>query len=282
MEEIVKNVFIETQYPGVTLGAIQWSHGTIFIDAPLRMEDIRSWRSSFLHPSSLMERFLVNLDAHLDRTVGVRSMECTVVGHEKMAAVFRNRPVTYKFQSSEIGAISESMETIGSIRWAPPDATFSDNLAFTNEEIHLVLETRPGPSTGSIWVTLPQQEVVFVGDAVMVNQPPFLACANIPQWIETLEKLLSPEYSGFKIISGRNGLLGSEYVVQQLEWLKSIDQRLQDLAAVGGTASDTEKMIPLLLREYNQNMPEIPMFKRRLKFGLFQYFTRHFNNAAAS
>ena len=36
-------------------------------------------------------------------------------------------------------------------------------------------------------------------------------------------------------------------------------------------------MIPLLLREYNQNIPELPMYKRRLKYGLMQYFTKNFS-----
>jgi hypothetical protein len=35
---------------------------------------------------------LINLDAHPDRTLGVRAMDCTVIAHEKTAQAFRNRP----------------------------------------------------------------------------------------------------------------------------------------------------------------------------------------------
>ncbi len=277
MEEIAGNVFIETQYSGVTLGAVLWSQGTIFIDAPMRMEDIRSWRSAFVHPNSTSERYLINLDAHLDRTVGARSMECTVVSHEKVASVFRNRPITFKIQSTEMGAVSELLDSMGSIRWAPPDITFTDNLIFSDEASSIHLELHPGPSAGSIQAVLPGEGVVFIGDAVMVHQPPFLANADILQWLATLNQLLEPTFQNYKIVSGRNGLITREHIEKQIQWLEMIKQKLDDLAAGEGTAADTEKMIPLLLREYNQNLPELPMYKRRLKYGLNQYFSRNYS-----
>jgi len=49
------------------------------------------------------------------------------------------------------------------------------------------LEQHPGPSSGAIWVTVPDDKVVFLGDAVLKNQPPFIAHADLPAWIEALE-----------------------------------------------------------------------------------------------
>ena len=99
MQEIAPHVYIEPGYAGVTLGAINWPHGLILLDSPFRQEDTRSWRSALLNLGSGAERMLVNLDAHFDRTLGTRAMDCTVVGHEKMAQAFRNRPVTFKTQA---------------------------------------------------------------------------------------------------------------------------------------------------------------------------------------
>jgi hypothetical protein len=63
-------------------GQITCPHGLVLIDSPFRPEDARSWRSTLLNLSGGVDRLLVNLDSHLDRTLGVRAMECTVVGHE--------------------------------------------------------------------------------------------------------------------------------------------------------------------------------------------------------
>jgi len=277
MIEIKKNILIETEYPGVTLTAINWDHGVVLIDAPMRMEDIRLWRSAIFNLGGSMERLLINLDPHYDRTIGSRSMDCTIIGHEKMAGVFRNRPMTFKSQSTEIGAVAEQLDTIGSIRWAPPDITFTSEMHLHGNDQEIVLESHPGNATGSIWVHLPSEKVIFIGDAVVVNQPPFLAFSHIPTWVETLKLLLTPEYHEYVIVSGRGGVIRSDQVKKQIEWLTRVEQKLSDLAGGEGTADDTEKMIPLLLREYNQNIPELPMYKRRLKYGLIQYFNKNFS-----
>ena len=48
MDSIGKQIFIETKYPGVTLGVIGHSNGMILIDAPPSPEDGRSWRASLM------------------------------------------------------------------------------------------------------------------------------------------------------------------------------------------------------------------------------------------
>jgi 3-hydroxyisobutyrate dehydrogenase-like beta-hydroxyacid dehydrogenase len=88
MQEIAAHVFIETAYPGVTLAALNTPHGLILVDAPLRGEDTRSWRATLLNMGGGVERLLVNLDAHFDRTLGARAMDCTVVAHEKFRRSF--------------------------------------------------------------------------------------------------------------------------------------------------------------------------------------------------
>src|SRR5436305_5624001 len=108
MQEIANQVYIEEQYPGVILGAISLPHGLVQIDAPPSPEDGRSWRAALLNLNTAPERVLVNLDAHPDRTLGVRGMECTVIAHEKTVQAFRNRPNTFKAQGDETGADWES------------------------------------------------------------------------------------------------------------------------------------------------------------------------------
>ena len=49
MQEIIKNVYIEDQFPGVTLGVIVTPRGLIQIDAPPSPEDARSWRAALMN-----------------------------------------------------------------------------------------------------------------------------------------------------------------------------------------------------------------------------------------
>ncbi|MCQ3936686.1 MAG: hypothetical protein DPW18_06525, partial [Chloroflexi bacterium] len=162
MQEITKNIYIEDQYPGVTLGVIVTPRGLIQIDAPPSPEEARSWRASLMNLGGGMERVLINMDAHPDRTLGARAMDCTVIAHEKTANIFRTRPSTFKAQGEETGADWESIPGLGSVRWAPPEVSFSDQMTLHWGDSPVLLEHHPGPSNGSIWVRLPQEKIVCV------------------------------------------------------------------------------------------------------------------------
>jgi len=276
MQEIISNVYIETGYAGVTLGAITCPHGLILIDAPFRPEDTRSWRSALLNLGGGVDRILVNLDPHLDRTLGARAMECTVVGHEKMADVFRNRPVTFKAQPAETGAEWEMYNNLGSVRWLPPEIIFTDTFYIHWDGSPVVLEHKPGPNQGAIWLRLPEEKLVFIGDAVTINQPPFLSNADLPLWINRLEELLSPEFQQYILISGRGGIIGRDDVRTQLKLLLEVQDRLNNLAQDNAAPYEVAQIATDLMKRYSGNLELKILFENRLRYGLQHYFIRHY------
>ena len=279
MQELAHHIYIETGYAGVTLGAINWSHGLILIDAPFRAEDARSWRSALLNLGGGVDRLLVNLDTHFDRTLGARAMECTVVGHEAMAEVFRNRPVTFKTQGAETGAEWELYNGLGSIRWLPPEITFSENMVIHWDESPLRLEQRPGPAAGAIWAVLPDQHIVFVGDTVVADQPPYLASANLPAWIENMRLLISPEYHDYLVVSGRGGALAQQQIRKQLYVLEKIQEMVEKLAEHKAPAADTEGLVSELMTEFSAQPQREMQYRQRLKHGLYHYYVKHFQSS---
>jgi glyoxylase-like metal-dependent hydrolase (beta-lactamase superfamily II) len=276
MQEVAPHVYIDTTYTGVTLGAISWPRGLILIDAPLKADDARSWKAALLNLGSGVDRLLVNLDAHLDRTLGVRGMECTVLGHEKMVQVFRNRPVTFKAQPIETGAEWELQNGLGSIRWTPPEITFTSQLSIHWDETPLEMFFRPGPSPAAIWVVLPGKEVVFVGDSVTLNQPPFLSSSNIPLWIEQLNVLLTPEYQNSLIISGRGGVVTQEDVRKQVRFLEKVSQIMEGVKDKNSPQDELDRQVSPLLALFQPPAELAIQYQNRLRYGLRQYYLRNY------
>lgn len=282
MQAIAKDVYIESQYPGVVLGAIVLSDGLIQIDAPPSPEDGRSWRASLLSLSSGPERMLINLDAHPDRTLGVRSMDCTVVAHEKAAAVFRSRPTTFKIQSEETGAEWEEIQGVGNIRWAPPEITFTHQMSFHWGNTPVIVEHHPGPAQGACWVLVPEVRVVFVGDAVIAGQPPFLANANIPEWLETLKLLTSPAYRGWQVISGRSGLVNLDQIRAQGEFLKKALAKMEKLVGSKNLSEAFDTLANALAGDFKVSANRQQKYLQRLRYGLRHYYNHHFHPSASS
>jgi glyoxylase-like metal-dependent hydrolase (beta-lactamase superfamily II) len=222
-----------------------------------------------------MERALINLDAHPDRTLGARAMDCTVIAHEKTAATFRSRPTTFKAQGEETGSDWESIAGLGSVRWAPPEISFSSQMTLHWGDVPIIMEHHPGPASGAIWVILPTDKIVFVGDAVTKNQPPFLANANFPAWIEGINLLLSPAFKGFTFISSRGGLVNTNAIKNQLDFLKHARDKLDKITAKKPLPAATEKLVDSLLSWFKAPAARHKQYAQRLRYGILHYNTRH-------
>jgi glyoxylase-like metal-dependent hydrolase (beta-lactamase superfamily II) len=274
MQEITKNIFIEDQFPGVTLGVIVTPRGLIQIDAPPSPEDARSWRASLMNLGGGIDRVLINMDAHPDRTLGARAMDCTVIAHEKTAFIFRARPGTFKAQGEETGADWESIPGLGSVRWAPPEISFLDQMTLHWGASPVVLEHRPGPSNGSIWVRLPVEKVLFVGDTVIKNQPPFLAGSNLKAWLESLDLLLEPENKGYTFISSRGGVVTNNAIKAQYDFLKHVHDKLNKLTGKKPNPATVEKLTASMLTWFKAPAARQKQFAQRLRYGLLHYNAR--------
>jgi glyoxylase-like metal-dependent hydrolase (beta-lactamase superfamily II) len=274
MQEISPKVYLETELPGVSLGVIDWDHGLVLIDAPFRSEDVRQWRSTLVNLGGGVDRLLINLDSHMDRTMGTRAMDCTVIGHEKMVQAFRNRPTAFKSQNSETGAEWELFDNLISTRWVIPEISFTDSVQINSENCEILLEHKPGPAPDAIWVILPKQSVIFLGDAVVLDQPPFIAQADLELWIEQLKTLLFNPYRNYILVSSRGGLVAKEQVREQIKLLEKIQKMTETQTRKKPGTENIEHIVQLVLKGMDFPAKRSMLYQRRLRWGVQQYLQK--------
>lgn len=278
MQQIERGITYEDSFLGVTVGALSYQQGVILIDAPLRADDTRVWRSTLINQRGGSNRLLVSLDAHPDRTLGARVLDCTIIAHQKTARVFRNRPTIFKGQNLEIGADWETYPEAIGLRWASPDITFTERISLHWGGPDIILEHHPGPTPGSIWVIIPDTRVVFIGDAVVLRQPPFLAWADLDAWMACLDVLMN-SYQDYVIVSGRGGRVSRDDIRVQVEVLKEIATTLDKLARKNAAPEDDKALITKILAHY-ANIPaeHLDRYTQRLRYGLHQCFMRRYRS----
>jgi glyoxylase-like metal-dependent hydrolase (beta-lactamase superfamily II) len=203
-------------------------------------------------------------------------MDCTIISHEKVAQAFRDRPISLKTQLESTGAEFEQHNGLGGTRWSAPEITYSQRMEIHSDDHPIVLEYHPGPAYGATWVILPEQHIVFIGDAVIPDAPPFLTFADIPAWLETLDLLLSVPYKNYTIISGRGGIINHRQVKDQLRYLKQIHKELEKISSRNGTPEDTEKLLPGLLKDFKAPPGRQNQYHQRMAYGLYNYFAKHY------
>jgi glyoxylase-like metal-dependent hydrolase (beta-lactamase superfamily II) len=275
MQQINQSIYYEDSFLGVTVGAMVFSHGVIAIDAPLRAEDSRSWRSSMNNYRGGSNRLLISLDAHPDRTLGARALECTIVAHQKAALVFRNRPTIFKGMSVETGAVWETYNDAIGMRWVPPDITFSEKMLLHWGGPEVIIQYQPGPTPGSIWVVIPEAKTIFVGDTVVINQPPFLAQADLDAWLQSLNSL-HKEYAGYQIVSGRGGIAAPEDIRNLQKILKIVSEEIGRMEPSNSEPDAIQNLATKLLHKYSASPKLRDLFATRLRYGLYQCYLRRF------
>lgn len=278
MQSLRENIHIEDKYAGITLAAINLPKGMIYIDAPPAPEDGRTWRADLLDLESGYERLLINLDSNSDRVIGTRAMDCPTLMHENTAEYYRTRNSLFKSQGESTGAVWETIPNLGNLRWNPPNLTFTDSMSLHWGDTPINLEHHPGADIGAIWVILPEEKIIFVGDTVLKNQPPFFARADIPRWLEEIDLLMSETYKGYTLVSGRGSVCAPSTIEKQRTLLQNAHQGLEHLAKKGAEPEATSKMVPALLEPLRFLASERELFNARLRHGLAVYYARHYSN----
>ena len=277
MHEIKPGIYYEDTYPGPTIGAVVLPRGMIFIDAPLHPEDGHRWKSTLLNRSQgTIHKILVCLDDHPDRTIGANSLDCPIVTHRDAARTLRDQSAVFRDQMPGSGALWEQYPETTGLQWVIPDITFTDRMKFHWADEAVLLEHHPGPRPGSSWVIIPSQKIVFIGDTVVVNGPPFLGKAHLPTWIDTLDVLLRTKYRDYTIISGRGGPIKLDDIRNLKKYFRKIHRRIDKLASRRATAEDVSDLAGKYLDDFSYLKRDREFFLQRLQYGLSQYYSRNY------
>ncbi len=277
MKQIAENIIIETEYVGVTLGAVVQHDRVIYIDAPLLPEHARLWRIAATARKKIPQQ-VVLLDAHHDRTIGSRFLECTIIAHEQVHWIYQNRPVTFKPISQHSGSVWETINIQNGFRWIYPEIIFSQRLDLHQSDLHIDLQYHPGPSAGASWVDIPARKVVFVGDAAVSGQVPFLHSAELGAWQNTLDVMEARYNDGYQIVGGRSGLIGKPEIEAMRAFLTRVQDCLTDYAACNETDERIDSLIARLEMDtfFKIKKDDKGQMVERLSYGLHRYFRTNY------
>ena len=267
MQKYGKNIYVESSYPGVTVGAVILPEGIICIDTPTRPADARRWRQKLNQLSRKPVQFIINLDHHRDRVSCNQWFEAPVIAHDLTAVRLRLLPEQFK-NLAEGGADADLAVDLEGARLVPPQVTFADRMTLVKggREMHLVHQ--PGSAPGAIWVEFPQEKIVFVGDTVVSKVPPFMQDCDIDQWLAALAELQKARYPARTIIPGRGAPVTKPGVKPAHDFLKVVRRKVEAViraqkgrAAAGALAEDLLDYfsVPAALRNH---------YTRRLRSGL--------------
>lgn len=268
MQKLAKDIFVETKFPGVTVGAVVGPDGVVCIDTPTHPADARAWRQQLELATGKPIQFVINLDHHRDRTLGNQWFEAPVIAHELTYERVRMLPELYRNMPAEAGADSELVGDLSGLRAVPPQITFADRLTLVvgEREVHLV--HRPGVTPGAVWVEIPSHGVVFTGDAVTHKAPPFLLDADLDPWLDALAELRRKRTAARFIVPGRGAVTNKDGVKPTEDFLKLARRKAEAFVRSRKPRVELENVARDLLGKAPGPADLRHVYQRRIRAGL--------------
>jgi glyoxylase-like metal-dependent hydrolase (beta-lactamase superfamily II) len=272
MRKIKKNIYTESKYSGVHLAFVATSEGLLLVDCPLRVEDTKEWLSQVSEYGK--PRYMALLDAHPDRVLGARAIEIPLIAQDRTLETIREWADTFKGSVHPIGAESDRLKRITSVQRAAPEVVFTDQMVIQLGHVRFEFLHRPGPQPGSSWILLPKEKVAFIGDTVVLDEPPYVGHAHLNRWIDLLDELRGSTMGSYTLVSSQGAPIRREHINAMARFLRKVEHRVAKLLGGKWDEEDLELIAEELLEDFTTPGHRRDQALQRLKVGLVDLSAR--------
>jgi glyoxylase-like metal-dependent hydrolase (beta-lactamase superfamily II) len=222
--EIGDRVFVRRYaFYDQNIGAILGDDGVLIVDTRISHRQADEIRSDLAELTQLPVRAVVNTHGHNDHAFGNhRFRPAPIWGHERCARMVRDTGAAQLAKVAE--AIPELAADLAEVVLDPPDRTF-DGEAATLEfdaggrRIEL-LHLGRGHTDNDIVVIVPDADVMFAGDLVEADAPPYFGDSFPLDWPATVERMVAHVTGA--VVPGHGTVGDQAFVVRSMTELRTI------------------------------------------------------------
>lgn len=251
MQEIAKNIYVETEYDGVNVCAMLTPAGIICIDVPTYARDARDWAARLHRLSPYSVQQIILTSSHGDRILNTRWLNAPIIMHDKAAE--RMNGFDKKYPQSIVDSLAyRRPHRARELNAGPverPAMSFSDEIMFTKSGQRIILKSAPGPMMGNAWVLLPNINLAIVGDSIVVDSHPFVHAPASTSWLRALDWLAnSDEYT--TIVPGRGPVTTRAAIEPVAAYLRAMRDRVTAHYEAGNPRDTLGRHVPEFITQF--------------------------------
>ena len=278
MQKLAPKVFLENKYIGVNLGLVVTSEGLLLVDSPLHPEEVNEWWKVVSERGR--PKFLILLDSHPDRVLGSRTLKLPAIAQDQTLKTIREWADTFKGNAHPIGAEADLLKRITGVNNAIPEITFSERMVIHMGGKEIIFLHRPGPRPGSMFMVIPDLSVVFVGDTVTIDEPPYVGVSDIEAWLNSLDELRGSDMKSYTLISSCGGRINRKDINHMARFLRKVQSRVEKLNDEKSRNEEMERLAIDLMGDFSIRAMREDLILKRLKTGLLDQSLLHFPDGA--
>lgn len=243
IQELVPGVYVATGCHGCNPGMVVTSKGAIIIDTPQLPTEACALRDRAIELADGKPiQYVINTDHHRGHILGNQWFRpAPVIAHD--VAWSHMKGYTDNFKQRVIDSFKKEPEIqaqLAGLEIVLPTLTFNKRVHLYDgeREVRIIWIGGHTPATSIVW--LPLERVLFTGDAVWVDQHPYLAQANSKEWLEGLTYIrkLDAQY----IVPGHGPVCGREATERMSEYIRHMRSRVRSLFRAGKSKQETANL----------------------------------------
>lgn len=272
MKHIRRGVHVESQFHGVTVGAIATTSGLVCIDSPTLPEDASTWQHNLVRMEQGPILFVINTDHKEERVLGNRWIDAPAVAHNVTRQLIIKGQGGPKHAENGSATRLKQPSGVSAARGIMPELTFDTKIEICCGESKIRLIHRPGSAPGAIWVWIPEAKVIFVGDSLFTDTHPILAGAQLDDWIESLLILGQSDFRSHTIVPGRSKPTNQASIEFCKNYLRYLRRRLAAWIDQGKQPNEASELAPALLKRFPVAPGKREQIENQLRSGLPHVF----------
>lgn len=243
MQQLTKNVFVETGVRGCNHGFVTTSDGIVMIDTPQKPTDAIQWREEIARHGSV--RYLFNTEPHADHWTGNAFFAGTVVAHEGVRErILSTGTADIMERVNSMGPQQQPLMTGYQVK--APSITFTKELSLHVGDHEFIAIHHPGHTPYQAAILIPQEGVVFTSDNIFHKVQTFLHEALPHAWLQSLQALRKLDAD--VLVPGHGEVCGKRYLDEQGEFIQEWVALVQSAIDKGLSKEEAVEQLSLLDR----------------------------------
>jgi len=279
VQQLTRNVFVETQVRGCNFGFVTTADGIVMIDSPHKPSDALKLKAEIEKRGRL--RYIINTEPHGDHWTGNGFFDAPVVAHEGVRTRIFNTDMEQHVARVGTFGPEEPKLLVGYVPNAPV-ITFKNGMTLhvgehTFEMIHM-----PGHTLYQAAICIKEEGVVFTSDNIFHKVQTWLHEAHPDLWLESLESLRKLDEEVF--VPGHGTVCGKNYLDEQgsfiLEWKDYVKNAIDQ----GMTKDEATARLTKLIDRYPMDVGQedrAAMVMRISAANLYDYLTGNWPTPAS-
>ena len=188
LQQVTKNVFVDTRVKGCNFGYVTTSAGVVVIDTPMIFSAAKQLQNRLASVGPV--RYLLITEPHLDHWATSALWEgTTIVAHEKTRETILAFDDLPRLREEAASADEESATLAENYRFRSPDITFDSGLTLHVGDHTIEIITMAGHTPHEATIVVEEERVAFTSDNVFHRVQTWLPEADLDAWQATLEDI---------------------------------------------------------------------------------------------